>query len=338
MTHWEYWPLQWVYFPLLPVWLYYAVRSRALFFFNTANPTIRYGGMGMESKKEIYDLMPHGSYPKTVFVPKGMSSTEMLNVLGAAHISYPLITKPDTGMKALAVEKIEDEIALLSYSKKLNEDFLIQELIPFPNELGIFYCRYPNSTRGFITGLVQKEFLCVVGNGNKTILSLIKENPRYHLQMATLKKKYGAKLNEIPKCDEVFELVPFGSHTRGAKFIDVTHLMNDKLFQTIDSLCVQVSGFYFGRMDIRFNTFQELSEGKKYSIIEINGAGSEPTHMYDPKHSLLFAWREITKHWRFLFDISKMNKALGHAYLSYSEGKKMLRDSTQLEKKLKSIT
>jgi hypothetical protein len=38
-------------------------------------------------------------------------------------------------------------------------------LIPFKNEVGIFYVRYPNEEKGKITGIVSKEFLIVTGNG-----------------------------------------------------------------------------------------------------------------------------------------------------------------------------
>ncbi|HEV8507718.1 MAG TPA: hypothetical protein VGQ53_20045, partial [Chitinophagaceae bacterium] len=44
-----------------------------------------------------------------------------------------------------------------------------------------------------------------------------------------------------------------------------------------------------------------------FSIIEINGAGSEPTHMYDPNHSIFFAWKEIIRHWNLLWKISFIN-------------------------------
>jgi hypothetical protein len=53
--------------PLLPVWLYCAFKARTLLFFHGANPSIKYGGMAMESKKEIYDLIPENWIPKTIF-------------------------------------------------------------------------------------------------------------------------------------------------------------------------------------------------------------------------------------------------------------------------------
>ena len=34
--------------------------------------------------------------------------------------------------------------------------------------------------------------------------------------------------------------------------------------------------------DVKFNSWEELYEGKNFMIIELNGSGSEPTHIYDP--------------------------------------------------------
>jgi hypothetical protein len=43
------------------------IKARTLLFFHGANPSIKYGGMAMESKKEIYDLIPENWIPKTIF-------------------------------------------------------------------------------------------------------------------------------------------------------------------------------------------------------------------------------------------------------------------------------
>jgi hypothetical protein len=223
------------------------------------------------------------------------------------------------------------------YANKISHDFLVQELIYFPNEVGIFYVRFPDEKEGKITGIVQKHFLTVTGNGKDSIFHLIKTNPRSYLQLSELEKKYGDYLNTVLQNGVEFILVPYGSHTRGAKFVDISYAKNKMLLQTINNICKQIEGFYFGRLDIRYTNFNELSEGKNFSIIEINGAGSEPTHIYDPNHSIFFAWKEIIRHWRMLYQISSINKKKGFTYLSYKEGKEMLRANSEMETQLKSI-
>jgi hypothetical protein len=56
----------------------------------------------------------------------------------------------------LAVKKINTVQELEQYAIRANFDFLVQDLIPFQNEVGIFYVRYPNEKK--ITGIVSKEF------------------------------------------------------------------------------------------------------------------------------------------------------------------------------------
>lgn len=337
LLHWEYWPFAAVYYPIFPIWFYYALRAKSFFFFNAANPSIKNGGMAMESKKEIYDLIPEQHIPKTVLIKAGTDSLEISKIAAEVGIRFPFIAKPDIGMKAFAVDKIKNQNELNIYANKINHDFLVQELIEFPNEIGIFYARFPNKKHGKITGIVSKEFLTITGNGNNSILHLIKNNPRSYLQLNALQKKYGEFLNTVLPVGIEFILVPYGSHTRGAKFVDISDKLNDKLYKTIDDICTQIKGFHFGRLDIRYSTFNELSVGKKFSIIEINGAGSEPTHIYDPRHSIFFAWKEIIRHWRILYQISRMNKKKGHSYLSFKAGKEMLRDNSIMEAQLKLI-
>jgi len=335
LFHWEYWSLEAIYYPIFAVWLYYAIKARSFFFFNAANPSIKNGGMAMESKKEIYDLIPSTYIPRTILIKRNARISEILETMLHENLHFPLIVKPDIGMKAFGVEKIKDKNGLQSYLQRNPEDFLIQEFIGFPNEVGIFYVRYPNENRGRITGIVSKEFLSVTGNGKDTILQLIKQSPRSHLQLVALKKMYGLLLHKILPENEKFILVPYGSHTRGAKFIDASDKTNENLLHVIDSICTQIPGFYYGRLDILHSSMDELSKGEKFSIIEINGAGSEPTHIYDPKHSLFFAWFEIIRHWKMLYKVSTINKKKGHFYLSYKDGTAMLRANGKLEARLK---
>ena len=69
-------------------------------------------------------------------------------------------------------------------------------------------------------------------------------------------------------------------------------------------------------------------------MIEVNGAGAEPTHIYDPRHSIFYAWKEIVRHWFILNKISRMNHKRGVKYLTVKEGLKMLRDDKEHSRKL----
>jgi hypothetical protein len=333
LFHWEYWPFHVVYAPIYLYWFWLCLKSRSFFFFNTSNPSIINGGFLMESKKAIYDITPEAYYPATLFFEAGTEIGKILCAIKDRQLKFPLVGKPDIGMQGLSVKKLETEKEVIEYSLGSKVDFLVQEFVPFKNEVGIFYYRYPNEEKGHISGIVSKEFLSVTGDGVSTVIELLKQDKRYVLQLPVLKKTYAEQLNNVLEKGEEFLLIPYGNHVRGAKFIDASHLIDDQLTNSMDAVCRQVSGFYYGRMDIRYNTWEELREGKNFSIIELNGAGSEPTHIYDPKHSIFFAWKEIIRHLNILWKISRMNhKRLRKPYMKIHAGLKMLRDNKQYVK------
>ncbi len=328
LLNWEYWPFNVVYGPIYLYWFWLAAKSRSLFFFNAANPTIMNGGFLLESKREIYHLIPPQYYPKTIFLGMKTALPQILPMMEAANLNYPVIAKPDIGGRGRLVSTIKNEGELRNYINNIKENFMLQEFIDFRNEIGVFYYRYPNEASGHISGIVSKEFLTVTGNGISTIEELLMQNKRFMLQLFTLKKEYGKALKEVLRIGVKKTLVPYGNHVRGSKFIDITHLADDALTEVIDSVCKQIPGFYFGRIDIKFNTWAELKQGRKFSIIELNGSGSEPTHIYDPDHSILFAWKEIIRHWHLLQSISVLNhKVHKIPYMSFKEGIKMLKDN-----------
>ena len=279
----------------------------------------------MESKKEIYNLIPKKYYPKTELIREHTSFEIVLERFNEYQFNYPLIAKPDIGLRGSAVKKIYNEAELKSYHEKVNFDYLLQDLIPYQNEIGVFYVRYPHEKKGRITGIVGKEFLIVTGDGISTIETLIKKDPRHELQLKVLQKEYGADLQKVLADGEHRNLVPYGNHIRGAKFLDFSDWISPKLTEVINEMCLQIPEFYFGRMDLMYSTLEELEQGKNFAVVELNGAASEPTHIYDPKHSIFFAWKELMRHIRYMFEISVANHQKGIPYLGHKAGMKEYR-------------
>jgi hypothetical protein len=276
----------------------------------------------MESKKAIYNLIPQHYYPKTELIIEGTSFDQILKIIKNSGIQFPFIAKPDIGLRGSAVKKIHNIEELASYNSKADFDYLVQNLIPFENEVGIFYVRYPDEKLGRITGIVSKEFMIVTGDGVSTTEELIMKNPRYELQLKSLQSEYAKKLLDILPKGENLNLVPYGNHARGAKFIDGSHWITPKLTETINEICLQIPGFYFGRLDVMYNSLAELELGNNFSIVELNGAASEPTHIYDPKHSIFYAWKELARHITYMYEISVQNHKKGSTYLAHKEGMK----------------
>ena len=165
----------------------------------------------------------------------------------------------------------------------------------------------------------------------------MKENSRAILQLKNFEENQGPLLDEILSKGEERILVPYGNHARGAKFVDDSDRITADLTATVDALCHRIPGFYFGRLDIRFNTWEELVKGENFSVIEVNGAGSEPTHMYDPRHTIFFAWKEIVRHWIILWRISLLNHQRGFRYLSIKEGIQMFREDKMHSQRLEAM-
>lgn len=335
--HWEYWPFHWVYGPVYLVFVYYMVRSGLRFFFTAANPTIENGGFVLESKKKIYDLLPPGSYPHTLFYRSGAAPGEVLAGVHQAGMQYPLVIKPDIGGRGRAVVIINSEAAFYHYVPLFTLDFLVQEWIEYPREAGIFFVKMPGAAAGKITGIVGKGFGEVTGNGVDDIGTLIKANNRLARQFENLAKALGPRLQEVPAAGENCLLMPFGNHARGAVFYDWSHQSSPLLNDTINQLACRIDGYYYGRLDVRYRNWAELENGTAYSIIELNGAGSEPTHMYDPAHSLWFAWKEITRHWALLYRVSRANHAKGAAYMGLKQGLALLRANSRFEADLDAL-
>jgi hypothetical protein len=336
LFHWEYWSFHTVYVPIYPVFIFLCLRARSFFFYAASNTKIKNGGFLGESKKDIFELVPAQWQPRTIFFPAGSNPDAVLEKLLQADFRFPLIGKPDIGARGRGVKKLKDAADVLSYVSSATIAFHVQEFISYENEAGIFYYRFPGQSKGKISGIVHKEFLKVTGDGHQNIRALLQDSPRAILQLVRLETTEPDLLNHIPAAGEIFTVVPYGNHARGAMFLDDSASVNEKLEHVMDEICRQIPMFYFGRMDIRYENRELLEEGKSFFILEVNGAGSEPTHMYDPRHSLFFAWKEIIRHWVILFKISRANHKLGYPYLTVKEGvamfKKDKEDSKLLEK------
>ena len=280
------------------------IKFRSFSFYKYSNPSIKNGGFYGDSKMEIYNLLPAGLYPKTALIQKN-ELTNFEKILIDNKIKFPFIVKPDIGLRGIDVQKANTIEELIQYGKKAKGNFLIQELIDLPNEIGLFYCRLPREKSGKITGITLKNFLTVEGNGKDNIEQLMKKNLRFEMQISKTRNKINH--NEVIPKHEKRCLVPFGNHNRGTEFLDGKEYITDKLEFTFDNILNKIPGFYYGRLDIRFNTFDELAKGVNFSIIELNGAKSEPTHIYDTKHSFWYGQREIFRHQKIFRQIIKMN-------------------------------
>ena len=253
-----------------------------------------------DDKMSTYQILPTESYPKTILIEKDQRYDFDL-LMKENGLIFPIIAKPDIGCRGVLVQKIENLADLFKYRAIANQDFLLQELCILPHEIGLFYCRLPHESKGKITGITIKNFLTVTGDGFSSLNELLLKNPRHALQISKLKKEMN--LDEVLPQGEQRCLVPFGNHNRGTEFLDGEAFITPALEAFFDRLLGKIDGLYYGRFDIRYNSLEELEQGQNFSIIEYNAVKSEPTHIYDPKHSFWFGQKEIFRHQAILYKI-----------------------------------
>src|SRR5579871_15319 len=150
LFHWEYWPMDLICAPVGIYWVWLGIKARSFYFLNAANPGIHTGGFVMESKNDVYGLLPEGLYPRTVPVGKKIRFEELLEQMLSKNIGFPCIAKPDIGMQGLGVKKIVSEEQLRSYHERMPLAWLVQAYVDYPNEAGIFYHRMPHEQKGRI--------------------------------------------------------------------------------------------------------------------------------------------------------------------------------------------
>jgi hypothetical protein len=291
---------------------YLALRPKHICFFTPANPGLEGGGMCMESKYHTLEMFPDELRPESIFVPDGMTKDEIKAALDQTSLEYPLIVKPNVGFRGLLVKKVDNFEQLNDYIQQYPIDFLIQEFLQYPEEIGVFYVRMPDEDKGEIISLTLKEFLHVIGDGKSTVEDLVAQNPRALLQMERLQETHAEVLSSVPPVGKKINLGVVGNHSKGTLFINGNDQIDETLTDVFDQLARHVDGFYYGRFDMKCQSLDDLRQGKNFKIIELNGVFSEPTHIYDSSRMSYFeALRTITRHWKIVQEISFRNVQKG---------------------------
>ncbi len=335
ITNWEAWPFKLIYAPITPVWLWYIIRSGAVWFFTPSNPKLTFGGMEGEPKKEMYDLLPKDWYPTTFNVKPSQPIEEVIALIAQNGIEYPLIVKPEVGGQGVLFRKIDHVDELKHYHSKVPVEYIVQRMVTYPMEVSVFYIRHPLAEKGTVTGFLHKIPLQVTGDGKLTLEELIMLHPKGGKRLDELKNKHADNWNKIIPTGETYMLSYAANHNRGAHFVDLKDQIDDRLVALFDGLSKSINDFYYGRYDIMCNSVEDLKQGKNFSILEYNGCGAEPNHFYDTGYSLWGAYREILRHWKSLYQISKYNASLGIKPWPLMKGRRFLRNAQQMMEKMK---
>lgn len=313
----EFWPIWIFYIPVIPYIALLMLRYKGFLTITCSNPGIENGGMAGESKSKILTQLPQEWIARFILIEPGSKVTEEAILLDG--FQFPLILKPDVGERGAFVQKVQNYQELISILANVNVPTILQEFHPGPFEIGVFYYRYPRSAKGSIFSITNKIFPELICDGKSTIEELIYQHPRYKFQATTFIENNLLQLNEIPPTGEIRRIGILGNHIQGCLFKDGSHLITRELEERIDEISKHFTGFNFGRYDLRYTNEDELKLGTNFQIIELNGAMSESTNLYDPDFTIFQAYSYLFAQWKHLFQIGYENRKLGAVPITYWE-------------------
>lgn len=311
---WEFWPAWAFYLPLVPWFLWLAVRYRGFTVWTAANPGIPAGGVVGESKFDALSRLPEWSIIPTVLVPAG-GRGERVRLVCDTMVSrgwhFPLVLKPDAGQRGAGVKKVHDTTGLERYLLANRGPVIAQPFHPGPFEAGIFYYRFPGDGRGRIFSITDKVFPVVVGDGRSTLEELIWSHPRFRMQAAVFLARHAAGIDRVLAEGERLPLATAGNHCQGTLFQDGSHWITPALEAAVDAVARHHDGFFIGRFDVRYADPEEFRAGRGFAVVELNGATSESTNLYDPSWPPWRAYRTLFRQWSLLFQIGHAARSTG---------------------------
>jgi membrane protein DedA with SNARE-associated domain len=315
---WEFWPAWLFYSPVAPLCAYLGIRYRGFSLPTIANLNQKNGGIVGESKIGILQTLMETSPELTAdgyLVPRGSVPERLDRIQDLCYrheIRFPFVLKPDTAQRGARFKKIQSLDVAEKYLTQVSTPLVLQRYVPGPHEAGIFYYRLPHETSGHIFGITRKQFPAVSGDGARTLRELVRADSRASLIAPTYVKRFGVEADRVLQAGERVRLVEAGNHCQGCIFLDGNELLTEDLRARFDRISQKLPGFYVGRYDVRYSSDDELRAGAGFKIIELNGAASEATNIYDESNSLRSAYKTLYRQWELAYRIGAANRSRGH--------------------------
>jgi hypothetical protein len=303
--------------PMILQWLYLSLRYGSVSLPSSANPAITSGGMVGEGKLEYFDIMgpvaraATADYTSLVVMPNSINTA--LTHMDDAGLRFPIIVKPNVGWCGFGVRLIHNKYSLENYLSTYpqGETLVLQRFVPFDGEAGLFYARHPDEARGRIIGILLRTFPRVIGDGKSTVGELMDKDPRLQRLGRDGLHECTHDRSHIPAPGETVRLATIGSTRVGGLYRDAAAHITPDLERRMDQIARDMTEFHIGRFDVRFESIEKLRAGE-FTIIEVNGSGSEAVHAWDPKFSLIQSYRIIFAKQRLLFRIAHAMRKRGH--------------------------
>ncbi len=325
------------YSPVSIQWLLLSLRYRSFTLPTVANPYIEAGGMWGESKSRLMNqvdeenqkwVSPYTTILLDSNLPPSILLTNALKGMNEKGLVYPIVAKPDIGWQGYGVRVIKNDEMLLDYIRIFpkNTTLILQQLVPYSGEAGVFFMRYPGENIGKVTSITLRYHPYVVGDGKSTVDELINQDERLRFKSKYLLGRDSLHLGltdelrrSVPANEEIVQLSFIGSLRVGGLYRDGKEYITEKVNERFNSIAGSIPEFHFGRFDIKFRSVEHLKEATDFKIFEINGAGSEAIHIWDTEMPLIRSYKELFKYQKILYKISDSNRKRGFKPMGMKE-------------------
>jgi hypothetical protein len=304
--------------PMVLQWCWLGLRHGSLTLPSAVNPDITAGGLVGDTKSEYFACMgAHARSKVAPFVMVRVTGEDMPAIALAAMrdggLAFPVVAKPDLGWCGFGVCRLDDASALAEYLAVYpsGESLMLQRYLDEPGEAGIFYVRHPDASRGWLLGILLRHYPQVSGDGAHSVAQLIAADGRLQRALRNQREhecRYDP--DEVPPPGDTVRLSLIGSTRVGGRYEDGSALASEALLAAIEAIARDMPRFHAGRFDVRYRSLQDLRSGR-FTIMEVNGAGSEAVHAWDPKYSLRQVYRMVFAKQRLLFALGAVNRARG---------------------------
>ncbi|MGJ7527542.1 hypothetical protein [Variovorax sp. GB1P17] len=304
--------------PLVVQWLWLSLRYGGATVPSAANPHITSGGLVGEGKLEYFNGMGPLARSVTadycgVFNDGSATEASLQQAMADSGLAFPVVAKPNLGLCGYGVRLLADMAALQAYLHAFprDETVVLQRYLPQEGEAGIFYARDPVSGQGRIIGLALRYFPRVTGDGHSTVAELVAADVRARRIARSPRHQCSVPPDSVPAAGQQVRLATIGSTRVGGLYRDGAALITPELVRAIDAVARDMPDFHFGRFDLRYDSLRELGAGRGFTLMEINGAGSEAIEAWDPDTGVLQGFRMVFAKQRLLFSIGAAQRKAG---------------------------
>jgi hypothetical protein len=303
--------------PMIAQWVWLGIRYRSISLPSSANPGITSGGMVGDGKLEYFASMGGLARSMTadyigVRNESGVTARLVQERMSGAGLEFPIVAKPDIGWCGYGVRLLAGVEDLSDYLRRFprTETIVLQRYLADPGEAGLFYVREPEAASGRLIGVLLRHYPAVIGNGRDSVAALIAADGR--LRRATDNALHECRYDpaHIPAAGQTVRLSTVASTRVGGCYQDGSAHVTPALTACVDAIAKDMGVFLVGRFDVRYRSIAGLQRGE-FTIMEVNGAGSEAVHAWDPKYSILDVYRIVFAKQRLLFRIADANRRVG---------------------------